>query len=157
MDFWLFFIHLAACGAAATSGAMIQPGAWYDNLKKPDWTPPNWAFPLVWTTLYLVMSYAAMRVGMKGVTDPDVPLALALWSVQIALNTLWTPVFFGLRRMRAGLIIVGCLWLSVAATMVAFFQVDLIAGLLFVPYLVWASAATALNASVLRLNPDYAT
>ena len=157
MDFWLFFIHLAACGAAATSGAMIQPGAWYDNLKKPDWTPPNWACPLVWTTLYLVMSYAAMRVGMKGVTDPDVPLALSLWSVQIALNTLWTPVFFGLKRMRAGLIIVGCLWLSVAATMVAFFQVDLIAGLLFVPYLVWVSAATALNAQVLRLNPEFAT
>jgi translocator protein len=153
MDLTLFLTYLAACFAAAAGGGLIQPGGWYDSLQKPSWTPPRWAFPVVWTTLYLFMAYAAMRVGLKGVTDPNAAMALALWSVQIAINTLWTPVFFGLRRMKAGLVIIGLLWLAVAATMVAFFRVDLVAGLLFVPYLVWVSAATALNASVVRLNP----
>jgi tryptophan-rich sensory protein len=76
--------------------------------------------------------------------------------VQIAFNTLWTPVFFGLRRMRAALVIIGCLWLSVAATMLAFFALDLWAGLMFLPYLAWVSTAALLNLSVLRLNPEAA-
>ena len=153
MDYPLFFTYLAACAAAAATGALIQPGEWYDNLNKPAWTPPRWVFPVVWTTLYLFMPYAAMRVGSKAATDPNVAQALAFWALQIALNTLWTPIFFGLHRMRAALVIIACLWLAVAATMLAFFRVDLIAGLLFVPCLVWVSAASALNASVVRLNP----
>jgi tryptophan-rich sensory protein len=76
--------------------------------------------------------------------------------LQIALNGLWTPVFFGLRRMRLGLMVLGALWLSVAATLVALWQVDLWAGLLFVPYLTWVSVAAALNLAVIRLNPEEA-
>ncbi|MEY4696703.1 MAG: hypothetical protein RIT14_1131 [Pseudomonadota bacterium] len=152
MDLILFFTYLAACGAAAATGAMFQPGAWYDDLNKPAWTPPNWLFPVAWTVLYLCMSAAAARVAAL----PGTGQALALWSVQIALNTLWTPVFFGLRRMRAGLVVLGLLWLAVAATMIAFFRADTLAGLLFLPYLAWVSVAGALNASVLRRNPQAA-
>ncbi len=142
--FTLFLTYLAACGAAAATGAMFQPGEWYRSLSKPRWTPPDWLFPVAWTVLYLSMSVAAARVAMVAGTGQ----ALALWSVQIALNTLWTPVFFGLRRIGAGLVVLALLWLAVAATMLAFWQVDRIAGLLFVPYLVWVSVAGALNRSV---------
>ena len=128
---------------------MIQPGAWYASLNKPSWTPPDWVFPVTWTVLYFCMSYAAMRVALL----PDTGQALAFWSVQIALNTLWTPVFFGLKRMRAGLVVIALLWLSVAATMVTFWSHDVIAGLLFAPYLLWCSIAGALNYSVLTRNP----
>lgn len=148
MDYILFLTYLLACGAAAATGAMFQPGAWYRALNKPDWTPPDWLFPVAWTTLYLCMSLSAMRVAQM----PDTGLALALWSVQIAFNTLWTPVFFGLRRLGAGLVILGCLWLSVAATMLAFWQHDWIAGLLFAPYLLWVTVAGALNFSVWSRN-----
>lgn len=148
MDYILFLTYLIACGAAAATGAMFQPGAWYRALNKPDWTPPDWLFPVAWTTLYLCMSLSAMRVAQM----PDTGLALALWSVQIAFNTLWTPVFFGLRRLGAGLVILGCLWLSVAATMLAFWQHDWIAGLLFAPYLLWVTVAGALNFSVWSRN-----
>lgn len=147
--FTLFLTYLAACGAAAATGAMFQPGDWYKNLNKPRWTPPDWLFPVAWTVLYLSMSVAAARVAMAGESGQ----ALALWSVQIALNTLWTPVFFGLRRMGAGLVIISLLWLAVAATMLAFWQVDALAGLLFAPYLLWVTVAGALNRSVWMRNP----
>ena len=146
--FTLFLTYLAACGAAAATGAMFQPGEWYRGLAKPRWTPPDWLFPVAWMVLYLAMSAAAARVAMIDGTGQ----ALALWSVQIALNTLWTPVFFGLRRIGAGLVIIFLLWLAVAATMVAFWQHDAIAGVLFLPYLLWVTVAGMLNRSVWHRN-----
>lgn len=150
MDFLLFFIFLLACGAAAATGAMFPPGPWYEALKKPPWTPPNWLFPLAWTTLYVCIAMAASRAAASESNG----LAMALLSAQFAFNTLWTPIFFGLRRLRAAFVVVSVLWITVAATMLAFFQLDLIAGLLFVPYLLWVTVASALNFAVWRLNPE---
>ncbi|NNF23634.1 MAG: tryptophan-rich sensory protein [Rhodobacteraceae bacterium] len=152
MDWTLFFIFLAACGAAAATGAMFQPGEWYKSLNKPDWTPPDWVFPVTWTVLYLFIAFSGARIAL---IDGNA-YAMGFFAVQIALNTLWTPVFFGLRRMRAGLVIIVCLWLAVAATTVSFWQLDWLSGLLFVPYLVWVTIATALNYSVWRRNPPAA-
>lgn len=149
MDWGLFLTFLAACGGAAATGAMFQPGPWYGALQKPSWTPPNWLFPVAWTTLYLLMSLSAMRVAQL----PDAGQALAFWAMQIAFNTLWTPVFFGLRRMGTALVVLGMLWLSVAATLVLFWRIDLIAGLLFLPYITWVSIAGALNLRLWQLNP----
>lgn len=148
MDWTLFFLFLAGCGAAATTGAMFEPGEWYEDLEKPNWTPPKWVFPVTWTTLYLFMSFAAMRVAQL---DSNA-YAMAFYALQLALNTLWTPIFFGLKRMRAGLIVIGFLWLAVSGTMLTFFALDWVAGLLFIPYLVWVSIASALNYSVWRRN-----
>ena len=148
---WVYFaIFLAACFAAGSTGGLFPPGPWYERLKKPSWTPPNWLFPVAWTTLYLCMAGAGARAAIS----PDNGLAMALWSLQIALNGLWTPVFFGLRKMRLALAVLAGLWLSVAASIVALWMVDWVAGLLFVPYLVWVTVAGALNLSVIRLNPD---
>lgn len=152
MDISLFFTYLAACGAAAATGAMFNPGEWYDRLSKPSWTPPNWVFPVTWTVLYICMAVSAARVAVL----PDSGQALALWSVQIAFNTLWTPVFFGLRRLRAAMVVMVGLWLSVAATAVAFAQHDTLAGVLFLPYLIWVTIAGALNYSVWQRNPSAA-
>ncbi|WP_102109670.1 tryptophan-rich sensory protein TspO [Oceaniglobus roseus] len=152
MDWTLFAIFFASCGAAAATGAMFQPGAWYESLNKPRWTPPDWVFPVTWTTLYILMSWAATRVAMGYGNDT----ALALWGLQIGLNTLWTPVFFGLNRMRAAFVVIVFLWIAVALTLLAFWSVDPLAGILFVPYLVWVTIAGALNWSVWRMNPDEA-
>ena len=148
MTFLLFLIFLAACASAAATGVLFPPGDWYRSLAKPGWVPPNRAFPVVWTSLYILMAWAAARVAVA----EGGGLALAFWALQIALNTLWTPVFFGLRRMRSGLVIIVLLWLAVAATLVASWQVDWIAGLLLAPYLAWVSVAAALNFFILRLN-----
>ena len=150
MDWGLFVIFLGACCAAAATGSLFPPGRWYQRLSKPAWTPPNWLFPLAWTVLYLVLAYAAARVAPLDGSGH----AMAFWALQIALNTLWTPVFFGLRRLRAALVIIACLWGAVLGTVLAFWQVDATAGLLLLPYLVWVSYAAALNASILRRNPD---
>ena len=147
-----FAAFLAACFAAGATGALFPPGPWYERLEKPAWTPPNWLFPVAWTTLYLCMAAAAARAAVR----PDNGLALGLWSLQIALNALWTPVFFGLRRIGQGLAVLALLWLAVAACLVALWRVDMLAGLLFLPYLAWVSVAGALNLSVLRLNPGAA-
>lgn len=152
MDWLLFLTFLAACSAAAATGAMFEPGKWYEGLDKPRWTPPGFMFPLVWTTLYLLMAYAAMRVALL----PGSGQALAFWAAQIAFNTLWSPVFFGLRRMRAAMVTLVALWLAVALTMTSFWALDRVAGLVMVPYLVWVSIAGALNFSVWRRNPQFA-
>lgn len=149
MDWSLFLTFLAACGAAAATGVLIQPGAWYDGLTKPSWTPKPWVFPVVWTSLYLLIAWSAARVAVL----PGSGQALAFWGVQIALNTLWTPVFFGQKRMGVGFVVILCLWAAVAATMVSFFRLDFWAGAMFLPYLVWVTIASALNFRVWRMNP----
>lgn len=149
MNFAVFLIFLAATGAAAATGSLFPPGEWYAGLTKPWFTPPAIAFPIVWTTLYILMSLAAARIApLQGAQ-----YALALWALQIALNTLWTPVFFGAHRMWLGLIIIGLLWLVVAAMIVAFWRLDRLAGVLLLPYLAWLSVALSLNGALIRLNP----
>ena len=150
MDWTLFFTFLAATGAAAATGAMFKPADWYAGLNKPTWFPPTWVFPVAWTTLYLLMSLAAMRVALL----PGSGQAMAFWALQIALNTLWTPIFFGLHRMRAAMVVMVLLWLAVAATTWAFLWLDFWAGLMFLPYLVWVTVASALNLASIRRNPE---
>jgi uncharacterized membrane protein YwzB len=99
--------------------------------------------------LYLSSAYAATRVApMEGAA-----YGMAFWAMQIAFNTLWTPVFFGLHRIKAAFFIMIGLWAAVAGTMVSFFMLDWIAGALFVPYLIWVTVAGALNASVWAQRP----
>src|SRR6056297_245345 len=136
MDWLVLPIFLAACLAASSTGALFMPDRWYrEELAKPPWTPPDWMFPVVWLPVYLIIAIAAARAASL----PGNDVALAFWSLQMVLNALWSPVFFGLRRVGAGLVIVLCLWAAVCATMVALFQLDTIAGLLFVPYLTWVT------------------
>ena len=144
----LFAIYLACCFAAAATGALFMPDDWYRRLDKPRWTPPDWVFPVTWLVLYLLMAYAAARVAGR----PEAAGASALWTLQLAINALWSPVFFGLRRVRSGMVVVVLLWTSVCATMLALWSVDFWAGLAFVPYLVWVSIAAALNLSILIRN-----
>ncbi|WP_187428143.1 Tryptophan-rich sensory protein [Roseobacter fucihabitans] len=153
MTFWLLFcIFLAACLGAGVTGGLFAPGPWYRGLNKPWFTPPDWAFPVTWMVLYVCMAVAGARVGMLSGNG----IAMAFWAFQIALNAVWSPVFFGLKNIRLGMAIVSALWLGVLCTMLAMWQIDWIAGLLFLPYLIWVTIAAALNAGVWRLNMDVA-
>lgn len=145
----LFPIFLLASVAAAATGVIFKPGAWYDGLRKPGFTPPKWAFPVAWTIIYLLSAAAATRVAGL----PGAGAALALWAAQIALNTLWTPVFFGARRMALGMAIIATLLVTVAAMTVSFWSLDRVAGAMLLPYLAWLGVASGLNWRIWRDNP----
>lgn len=139
----------AACVAVASSGAVFKPDAWYETLAKPSWTPPRWAFPVVWTTLYAMIAAAGWLVWRQvGLA----PLPFGLYATQLVLNAAWSALFFGLKRPDIAFAELVLLWLSILGTLLAFAPVDGVAALLFVPYLAWVTAAGALNLSVWRQN-----
>ena len=130
MDWQIFLVFLAACCAAAATGSLFPPDQWYfKHLRKPAWTPPPWLFPLAWSALYMASALAATWVAM----NDESGLALAFWALQIALNTLWSPVFFGLKRLGTALVILICLWAAVLGTMLTFWHVTPTAGYLIAP------------------------
>lgn len=141
---------LAATFSAGAAGQFFRPGPWYRTLAKPGWTPPDWLFPVAWTLLYVAMAVAAWWVSYAP-SAWAVP-ALALWAWQIVLNALWTPVFFGRRRLGAAMAVISVLWIAVALTTGAFWYVAPLAGWLMLPYLVWVSYAGALNFAIWRMN-----
>jgi len=126
---------------------------WYPTLIKPSFNPPNWIFAPVWSMLYVMMGVAAGLVWDKIDSDKEVvKKALVLFAVQLALNALWSFLFFGLKNpMLAGLEIV-ILWLMIYETHLQFTKINKIAGFLLLPYLAWVSFATVLNASIWWLN-----
>jgi tryptophan-rich sensory protein len=161
---WIIAVGLVgAAFSAATTGAVFKPGRWYETLDKPSWTPPNMLFPIAWTVLYAMMTYAAFRIA-SGLAAGDFAVqpahwaaaGLAFWAMQITLNAMWSPLFFGIRQPRAALVCVGALWIAIAATILCFARVDAIAAGLLIPYLLWASYAGALNLSIMRRNAPQA-
>jgi benzodiazapine receptor len=127
-------------------------GNWYANLNKPPFNPPNWIFGPVWTTLYIMMGVAAYMVWRKGLDDKVVRIALVCFIVQLFLNGIWTPLFFGLHSPLLGLIDIVLLLNAIIVTIFVFSKISRPAALLLIPYLIWVSFATVLNASIYLLN-----
>jgi translocator protein len=143
---WLVVSHLAA-----VPGLLVATRAPYDAFERPAWSPPGWVFGPVWTVLYVLMGVAAWLVWREGGwARQRGPLSLFL--VQLALNALWTPLFFGagLRGWAFAEILV--LWAAILATLLQFRQVSRTAAWLLVPYLAWVTFAAALTFAVWRLN-----
>jgi benzodiazapine receptor len=146
----VFITHLAGQIGALATTASVQ--TWYVTLNKPIFTPPNWLFAPVWITLYTLMGLSLFLIWRLGVQARGVKLALALFGVQLLLNTLWSIAFFGLRSPLTGLVVIILLWIAIVATTVQFLPLSRPAGLLLIPYLLWVSLAAALNAAILLLN-----
>lgn len=144
-------VFVGLCVATALTGVIFRPGDWYKTLDKPSWTPPDWLFGPVWSVLYLMIAVAGWLVW----SNLGMSLALFLWGAQLVVNGMWSWLFFGARRMDLAFIDVVVLWLTIAAFIVAAAQIPL-AALLFVPYLVWVTIASALNLSVWKRNPQAA-
>ncbi|MCL4534985.1 MAG: tryptophan-rich sensory protein [Bacteroidetes bacterium] len=144
-------ISQAAGGIGGAFTARAIP-TWYAKLTKPAETPPNWVFGPVWTTLYTLMGVASFLVWRKGPARPDVRQALGVFGAQLALNTLWSVVFFGFRSLGGGMAVIAVLWGAVLATIWRFSRLSIPAGLLLVPYLAWTSFAGYLNFRLWMLN-----
>ena len=137
--------------AAAALGARFLPDEWYRRLNKPAWNPPNSIFAPVWTILYLLMAAAAWlvwrRYGLGGALVP-----LTLFVAQLLLNAAWTWIFFGRHRIRGALIDIVVLWVTILATLISFWTLEPLAGILLLPYLAWVSFAAMLNWTIWQMN-----
>lgn len=135
----------------ASSGIVFRPGAWYQSLRKPAWTPPNRAFPIVWTILYILIAVSGWLVWREA---GFVLIPFGLFLVQMILNFLWSMLFFGRRRPDLAFLDIALLVIAVALNILAFWPFSRTAALLLLPYLAWVLVASALNLSVWRLNRD---
>jgi tryptophan-rich sensory protein len=150
-----FFVWLAICFAAAGIGAVasVQAGPFYLSLSRPTWAPPAFVFGPVWTVLYTLMAIAAWLVWRE-VGHRSVRAALVLFLAQLALNALWSWLFFAWHLGAMAFIDILLLWLLIVATLIGFWRIRPAAGALLVPYLLWVSFAAVLNYSVWRMNPE---
>jgi benzodiazapine receptor len=148
-------VCLALTFSAALLGSLFTRNAiadWYANLNKPSFTPPGWLFGPVWTALYVLMAVSAAIVWDKGLDKAAVRIALAVFLVQLILNGLWTPLFFGLKMPLLALVEILLLWVAIGLTILAFARVSLVAAVLLLPYILWTSFAAVLNLSIWLLN-----
>ncbi len=150
---WLvFFVGLSlTTQAVASAFTATSVGSWYQTLDKPTWEPPGWAFPVVWTALYIAMGVAAWLVWMSGREGRG--RAVALHGLQLALNAGWTLVFFYLQNPGLALVEIVALWLAILATALAFRRFSPVAAALMAPYLGWVAFAALLNHAIWRANP----
>ncbi len=139
---------------AVTASLLTRPSipTWYETLNKPSWTPPNWVFGPVWTTLYILMGVAAWLVWRRG-GFAAAALPLSLFLVQLALNAAWSGIFFSWHRPGLAFLEIVILWFAILATLVLFWREKPAAGWLLVPYWLWVGYAAALNGAIWRMNP----
>ncbi len=150
-----FIISIIICQLAGFLGSLATTPSiptWYASLNKPSFTPPNWVFAPVWLVLYLLMGIALFLVWRQGLTIAAVKGALVVFVIQLILNVLWSFAFFGLKSPLAGIIVICALWLMILVTIIMFFRVSNIAGLLLIPYILWVSYAAVLNAAIFSIN-----
>jgi benzodiazapine receptor len=148
-------ISIVICNSVGIIGSFSTASAiptWYNSLEKPTFNPPNWVFGPVWTTLYTLMGISAYLVYRQGIHNSQVKTALIIFGIQLFLNAIWSPIFFGLRALFAGFVVIVILWIAILLTIFAFYKISTIAAVLLIPYLLWVSFATILNYSLWVLN-----
>lgn len=153
---WLgLALSVAICFSAAAVGAHVtrpEIGGWYATLNKPLWNPPNWVFGPMWSMLYLLMGIAAWLVWRERGFAAEAALPLGLFAAQLALNVLWSIIFFGMHRIRLAFVEITLLCVAIGATLSVFAGVNRLAAWLLLPYLLWVMFASLLNYTIWKLN-----
>jgi benzodiazapine receptor len=151
-------VFLVLTLGAGVGGALFSPGfssaaaRWYAALAKPDWVPPqNWFAP-VWIVLYVLIAIAAWIIWRERYHRGRTA-AIAAYCIQLLLNSLWPPLFFGLKNIDAALFEIVALWLALGWTIRVFARVKRAAALMLAPYFLWVTFVAAINFAVWRLNP----
>jgi len=141
----LFIVVVLGIGWAV--GYVTAPGEWYASLNKPFFNPPGWLFAPVWSILYVLIAIAGWRVWTAGETT-----LTSLWFIQMVLNFLWSPAFFGIQMPALALVIIIVLLVTIYAFIAKAWNRDRTSALLFLPYAAWITFATLLNFSIVVLN-----
>lgn len=160
MWYWnilLTFQPLIGSGIVTGTGSNINEKnrKWYQSLKKSPLTPPNIVFPIVWTTLYLLMGIASVLVYQKFIGKPkDFFLSfLLVFEIQLILNYLWSVIFFKFQNPKAAFITIIFLLIFIGILLYQVFQIDYWAFGLLLPYGLWVAFASYLNGFILKNNP----
>jgi translocator protein len=154
-NFLKFASSILICFLAAGIGTVFTTQAiptWYSTLNKPFFSPPNYLFGPVWTLLYIMMGISLYIIWNKGLKNKKVKSAIYLFGIQLLLNTIWSPVFFGAHNLLLAFVIIVALWIFILKTIKAFAKIDKTASYLLYPYLAWVSFASILNFAVWFLN-----
>jgi len=149
------FLSVIVCELVGFLGTPFTTAAiptWYAALNKPFFSPPNWIFGPVWTSLYFLMGVSFFLIWKQKKQTKKVQLAQIYFLIQLALNFIWTPIFFGLRSPELGLVVIIAMWMFILITMRKFYSLSRWARYLLIPYLLWVSFATMLNAAIVVLN-----
>ena len=150
-----FIVSLAitlAIGFVASLFTRPQIAGWYVTLKKPSFNPPNWAFPVAWTVLYIMIAIAAYMVWKQRNRTMTYRTTAIIYFVQLLLNFSWSIIFFGMHEIFGALIIIGLLWISIIFNIIYFGKFSKTAAWLLMPYLLWVSFAGLLNLNIYLLN-----
>jgi tryptophan-rich sensory protein len=139
---------VAVVGIGWLIGTTNLPGAWYAGLAKPGFVPPNWAFPVAWTVLYVLIAVAGWRTFRR---EPS-GKAMLVWAAQLVLNFVWSPVMFTMHQIGLALVILIGLFVAIVTYISLERSQDRLAAALFVPYAAWVAFAGVLNAAIWRLN-----
>jgi len=150
----LILCLLLCLGVGILGSLLTKPeiAGWYATLAKPSWTPPPFVFPIAWTSLYILMAVALWRLWDRAALSAARASAITWFMIQLALNAVWSPVFFAWHGIRTGLAIIVALLVAIVLTILASSRADKIAMWLLVPYLAWVTYATTINAGVVALN-----
>jgi len=147
-------ISIAIAQGAGIIGSIFTVASvktWYLDIVRPEWNPPSWIFGPVWITLYTLMGIAAYLIWQVREVE-GAKLALVVYGIQLALNALWSVLFFGLKNPGLAFAEILILLVFIIATTILFWKINTWAGVLLVPYLAWASFATFLNYTIWQLN-----
>jgi tryptophan-rich sensory protein len=144
----LFLFFVLVLGGGLVIGIVTAPGVWYATLNKPPFSPPNWIFAPVWTTLYIMIAIAGWRVWGHGRNNPPIKL----WWAQLALNFVWSPIFFSAHRIDVAFGVIVLLLIAIMGFIMITWRQDKIASLLFAPYAAWVAFASVLNGAIWLLN-----
>jgi len=135
--------------------SLTDLGPWYRALAQPDWRPPDWAFGVVWSTIFVLLGIAGVMAWRRAGSPGRQIQLIALLAINSMLHVLWSFLFFTAQRPDWAMIELGFLWLSVLSLVFAFWRISTLAGLLLLPYIVWVTIAGALNWSVMLLNAPF--
>jgi translocator protein len=145
---WLVLYLALVLGGGLVLGFLTTPGAWYAVLIKPAFNPPAWLFGPVWTVLYILIAVAGWRVWQRDRHG----WPMKLWWAQLALNFLWTPVFFAAHQIGLALVVILLMLAAILGFIATAWRPDRVAAWLFVPYAAWVAFASLLNGSIWALN-----
>lgn len=149
-------IGVLICLAAGLLGSLVTmpavESAWFIQLNKPFFQPPNWLFAPVWTILYILMGAAAGIIYTTSRKTAAGKTALLLFAVQLVFNVIWSFLFFGSHMLLLASVDIVLLWAVLLATIVNFWKINRASAVMLIPYILWVTFASVLTITLFLMN-----